>query len=348
MKTVRIGVIGAGRMGERHCRVCTNLPSVDMVGVADADPVRGRAIAERYDIPYFPKYGDLLSKVDAVIISTSTPAHHSLAMQALECGVHALVEKPLADTVEQAQMIVDLADRKDLILQAGHIERFNPAFTELQHVTQNLEIIGMNVRRLSSFDASNTDVDVVRDLMIHDLDLVASAIPSDIREVSAWGCRINSHSTDHAVATITFQNGAIATLAASRVTEHKVRSIEITAKGAYVEADLLNKSVLIRRHTLPRYLETSNAAEYRQESIIEQIYVPAAEPLLLELRHFTDCVREDRPTQVPGAHGLRALQLADIITSKVDNTGLGRVEIEDKLSELVAWHSVGIREQEAQ
>lgn len=348
MKTIRIGVIGVGIMGERHCRVCANLPQVQLIGVADANEDRGRVVADRHDTLYFGDHTALLSQVDAVIIATPTPAHYALAVQALEQGIHTLVEKPITDTVQQAQRIVDLANQRNLVLQVGHIERFNPAFTELQHVTQSMEIIGMNVRRLSSFDSSNTDVDVIRDLMIHDLDLVASAIPADIQEISAWGCCINSHSTDHAVATISFENGAIATLAASRVTEHKVRSIEVTARGAYVEADLLNKSVLIRRHTLPRYLETSNATEYRQESIIEQIYVPAAEPLLLELRHFTDCVRENRPSRVPGNHGLRALQLADIISFKVNTSLSSQGEIEQKLSELVAWHGVGLGDQEAQ
>jgi len=317
MKIVRIGVIGAGVMGERHCRVCANLPRVELVGVAELNEERGRLVADRYETTCFPDYRALLPQLDAVTIAASTPVHYTLTAECLELGLHVMVEKPITETIEQAQQLVHMAGERGLVLQAGHIERFNPAFIELKHVTEDMPLIGINMRRLSPFDTSNTDVDVIRDLMIHDLDLAVDLVGSELEEIAAWGQSINTEGVDHAVAHLSFKDGPIVTLFASRVTEQKVRAIEVIAAGAYVEADLLNKSVMIHRRTFPQYLDNHNTTKYRQESVIERIHVPMFEPLMLELRHFTDCVRENRPSRVPGSAGLRALQLAEAVASEV-------------------------------
>jgi len=317
MEVVHIGIIGVGVMGERHCRVCANLPHVELVGVADPNEERGRQVAESYETAYFPDYRALLPQLDAVTIAASTPTHYTLAAECLERGLHVLVEKPIAETVQQAQELVRMADERGLVLQVGHIERFNPAFTELKHVTEGMKLVGITMRRLSPFDTSNTDVDVIRDLMIHDLDLAVNLVGLDIEGINAWGRSISTGTIDHAVASLSFGNGPIATLFASRVTEQKVRAIEVIAKGAYVEADLLNKSVLVHRRTFPQYLDNHDVTKYRQESVIERIHVPMSEPLMLELRHFVDCVRENRPSQVSGRDGLRALQLAEAVAGKI-------------------------------
>ena len=318
MKTVRIGIIGAGVMGERHCRVCANLPHVELAGVSDLNPERGRQVAESYETTYFGDHRALLSEVDAVTIAVSTSAHHQVAAECLERGLHVMVEKPIAETVAQAQDLVALAERQGLILQVGHIERFNPAYQELKHVTEDLELISVNVRRLSPFDTSNTDVDVIRDLMIHDLDLVRNLVGTELTEIVAWGRSIHSGAIDHAVANLCFEQGPIVTLFASRVTEQKVRSIEVTADKAYVETDLLNKTVLVHRRTFPQYLDNHHITKYRQESIIERIHVPMFEPLMLELRHFCNCVRLNQPSDVSGVDGLLALQLAEQTISSID------------------------------
>jgi predicted dehydrogenase len=316
MEVVRVGVIGAGIMGERHCRVCANLPRVRLIGVADVNEECGRQVADRYETTYFSDHGALLPHLDAVTIAASTPAHHTLTVECLERGLHVMVEKPISDTIEQAQQLVQMADERGLILQVGHIERFNPAFIELKHVTEDLTLIGINMRRLSPFDTSNTDVDVIRDLMIHDLDLAVDLVRLDLEGITAWGRSISTGGIDHAVASLSFKDGPIVTLFASRVTEQKVRAIEVIAQGAYVEADLLNKSVLVHRRTFPQYLDNHNMTKYRQESVIERIHVPMFEPLMLELRHFVECVREDRPSQVPGSDGLRALRLAEAVANE--------------------------------
>jgi len=263
MEVVRIGVIGAGIMGERHCRVCANLPRVELVGVADPNEERGRLVADRYETTYFSDYQALLSQLDGVTIAAPTPDHYTLTAECLERGLHVMVEKPITETVEQAQQLVHKADERGLVLQVGHIERFNPAFTELKHVTEDMTLIGINMRRLSPFDTSNTDVDVIRDLMIHDLDLAVNVVGLDIEGINAWGRSINTGAIDHAVASLSFKEGPIVTLFASRVTEQKVRAIEVIAEGAYIEADLLNKSVLIHRRTFPQYLDNHGSLVVR-------------------------------------------------------------------------------------
>jgi predicted dehydrogenase len=317
MKTVRIGVIGVGGMGERHCRVCANLARVELIGVADPNQERGRLVADRYETAYFSDHQTLLPQVEAITIAASTPVHYALATECLQQGLHVMVEKPIAETIEQARQLVQMADERGLILQVGHIERFNPAFIELKHVTEDMTLIGINMRRLSPFDTSNTDVDVIRDLMIHDLDLVVDLVGLELEGITAWGRSIHTGAIDHSVANLSFKSGPIATLFASRITEQKVRAIEIIADGAYIEADLLNKTVLVHRRTLPQYLDNRHSTRYRQESVIERIHVPLSEPLMLELRHFADCVRHGHPSRMPGLDGLRALELAEAVVSAI-------------------------------
>ncbi len=221
--------------------------------------------------------------MDGVTIAASTCTHYALTAERLERGLHVVVEKPITETIEQAQQLVQMADEWGLILQVGHIERFNPAFVELRHVTEDLNVIAINMRRFSPFDTSNTNVDVIRDLMTHDLDLAVNAVGLDIEEIDAWGRCIDTGAIDHAVANLSFGDGPIVTLFASRITEQKVRAIEVITDGAYIEADLLSKSVLVQRRTFPQYLDSHNITKYRQESLIERVHVPMFEPLMLQL-----------------------------------------------------------------
>jgi virulence factor len=318
MSNLRVGVIGVGVMGERHCRVYSSLRGINIVGIADLDAERGRAVAVQYDTRYFKNHRDLLREVNAVSIATPTPAHFDLTMEALEQGVHVLVEKPLAETLEQGEHVVAEAEKRNLLLQVGHIERFNPAYIELKNVTEGMHLIAINMRRLSPFDLSNTDVDVIRDLMVHDLDLVTDLAGRRLEGINAWGRSTTTGGIDHAVANLSFRDGPIVTLFASRITEQKVRLMEVIVEGAYIEADLLSKSILVHRRTLPQYLDNRRSTKYRQESIIERIYVPMAEPLMLELRDFVECVSENKPSRVPGVDGLYALRLAQAVADQAN------------------------------
>jgi predicted dehydrogenase len=310
VKPIRAGVIGAGIMGERHCRVYANMRGVEFVGVFDVNHVRGHEIAERYEARYFDSPIDLLREVDVVTVATPTPHHFDLAMEAFIAGVHTLIEKPLAYTLEQSRMLVSESRKSGLIVQVGHIERFNPTYVELKNVADDMPLVAILIRRQNPFDKSNTDVNVINDLMIHDIDLVLNLVGQPVDSVTASGRAVMNGAIDHAVANFVFQNGPVATLIASRVTQSKVRRIDITAQNAYVEGDLLSKSVSIHRRLSHEY----KGAKYRQESVVENIHIPVAEPLLLQLQSFVECVREKRQPLVSVEDGLRAIEYAATIS----------------------------------
>ena len=318
MSHVRVGVIGVGAMGQRHCRVYSNLRRAQLVGVFDADSKRGCEVSTRYGVASFKRMDDLLENVDAVSLAVPTPLHFDLAMHCLGRGVHVLVEKPIAETLEQAEMLTRAAEANGLIVQVGHIERFNPTYLELKNVLEGMTVLAVNLRRLSHFAGSNMDVDVVLDLMIHDVDLMLDLIGQEPVSMNAYGLTAFSNALDHVVAHLDFESGPLLTMAASRITEQKIRSIEVTTREAYVEADLLHKTISLHRRTIGEYLSLNHrGVKYRQESIVERIHVPAFEPLFLELQHFLDCILEGKTPMVPARDGLRALRITMAIRDAV-------------------------------
>ncbi len=312
MNQVKVGVIGVGAMGKRHCRVYSGLRRVQLAGICDTVPELGYQVARQYDAPFYEQIDDLLKHVDAASLVTPTPSHFDLAMRCLTQNVHVLVEKPIAETLEQAEKLTEAAEASGLIVQVGHIERFNPAYLELKNVLEGMTILAVNLRRLSAYEASNTDVDVILDLMIHDLDLMLDLIGQEPSSVNADGLTTSMNGAiDHAVAHLCFESGPLLTLTASRVTEQKIRSIEVTAREAYLECDLLDKNIAVHRRTTGEYLNHSpRGVKYRQESIVERIHVPIFEPLFLELQQFVRSIVENKPPTVPARDGLNALRLA--------------------------------------
>jgi predicted dehydrogenase len=321
MDKIRIGVIGVGNMGERHCRVYSTLPHVNFVGVSDLNEARGRMVTEKYEGHYFADFKEMLPHVDGVSIATTTPGHFPIGMECLRQGKHLLIEKPIALNTTQAQELVELAQANHCILMVGHIERYNPAFAELKSFLtsrQNEEAIAVNIRRLSPFDSSQTDVDVVCDLMIHDLDMVLSMTGRVPDAIETFGRPVFTGTIDHAVATLYYHDGPVVSLTASRVTQQKVRAIELTTSESYIETDLLHKSLSIHRRFVPHYSNQDNP-KYRQEGFIERIHVPTAEPLQLELSDFVQAIRKGATPQVTGQDGLAALALALEIKRKIEH-----------------------------
>jgi predicted dehydrogenase len=326
MALVKVGVIGVGRMGQRHCRVYANLRGAQLVGVTDANSGLGRQVARQYEVPYFADVDALLDEVDAVSLVTPTPAHFDLAMRCLERGVHVLVEKPITTTLAQAEALTTAAEDSGKVVMVGHIERFNAAYMELKNVLETLTPLAVNFRRLSAFAGSNTDVDVVLDLMIHDTNLVLDLMGAEPTRVDAYGLSVLSGTIDHAVVNLGFAAGPLASLTASRVTEHKVRCIEVTAREAYVACDLLDKSIYVYRSTIGEYLlQNHRGVKYRQESVVERIQVPIFEPMFLELQHFVECVAEGKLPLVSARDGLRALALAEQVSRQI-RADLVRIE----------------------
>ncbi len=328
MKAVRIGVIGVGSMGERHCRVLRSLRGAELVGVYDRRPERAMEVAARYEATPFPTLEALAAAVEAATIATPTPTHAEIALELIERDVAVLIEKPMATSTVEAMAIYEASRRRGVPVQVGHIERFNPVYTELKTILESMRPISLIFRRLSPYAVSNQDADVILDLMIHDLDLAVDLVGALPLRIYPVGRSLFSDAIDYAVLTMEFPSGEVATLFASRVTEQKVRAIEITAAEAYIEADLLNKGITIYRYTIPTFTNDSHPVRYRQEGWMERIGIPMAEPLAMELQHFVDCVRNGKVPAVSALDGLRAIQLAERIRQLLYHSPLSTLRLE--------------------
>lgn len=313
---LRVGVIGVGNMGQHHARVLSLFKDVSLVGVADVNRERGLDTASKYRVKYFEDYRDLIEHVEAVCIAVPTRLHHEVGIACLQRGVHILIEKPIAADILEAEELVNKAAQNGCILQVGHIERFNPAFLEMRNVLKSEELIAFEAHRMSPYSARANDVSVVLDLMIHDIDLLLEVMPPDISitRMTASGNRASdSCYLDYVTTTLVFSSGAVATLTASKVTHRKIRSIAVHCKNSLVEADFLNKEILIHRQTTLDTRSAYGQVLYRQDGYIEKVQISNIEPLHAELEHFIQCVRGGDKPSVGGEQALQALRLASSI-----------------------------------
>lgn len=301
---LRVGIVGVGSMGANHARVYSQLADVELIGVADVDDEQARRVAAEYGCEAMEQ-ADLFETVDAVSIVVPTQFHYAVATEALEAGVHVLVEKPFVATEEEGRELIDLADEKGLTLAVGHIERFNPAVDALSELVEDLEVLAIDARRLGPPLDRDIDDSVVLDLMIHDVDVLLALVDSEVVDVSA----VERDDGQYAVAQVRFENGVIGTLTASRVTQRKVRSLEVTARECLVEMDYIDQSMEIHRQARPEYTSLGAEMRFRQESVTERPLIESEEPLLRELRSFVDAVVTGSPPEVTGEDGLRALDL---------------------------------------
>ncbi|MGH7165346.1 MAG: Gfo/Idh/MocA family protein [Nitrospiraceae bacterium] len=300
MRRLRVGVIGVGHLGQHHARLYAALPSTELIGVADIDPARARLISERYGVSADTDSDKLWPRVDAVSVAVPTSAHHAIVKAGLEAGVHVLVEKPIAVTPAQARELVDLARSRRLVLQVGHVERFNPVISAVRpHIGRPGFI---ECHRLSPFGERGTDVDVVLDLMIHDLDMVLSFKPGPVEEVRAAGVPVLSSTVDIANARIAFESGCVANLTASRVSTNRMRRLRLFQRDAYVSVDYQTRQGIICRRV--------TGAGQRPTIEVEQVRGGDDEPLKLQLEAFIHAVRTGTPPPVSGEDGAAALELA--------------------------------------
>lgn len=311
---LRVGVIGVGSMGSHHARVYAGASEVDLVGVADNDWDRATEVAEKHGTRALNR-GTLLQAVEAVSVVVPTQLHAPIVREALEADVHVLVEKPFVDDPAKGRELIGLAERNDLRLQVGHIERFNPAVRALVDVLPEMDVLAVDARRLGPpVDRENTD-GVVEDLMIHDLDIMLSLFDAGVDETFAAGIDGEPHVT----ATLRLDNGVLGTLAASRVTHQKIRELAVTGRECRVTVDYLTQSVNIHRHSLPGYVESNGDVRYRSESVVERPQVNSGEPLRGELDSFVAAVKTGSTPEVTGHDGLRALELVREISDAVDD-----------------------------
>ena len=311
---IQVGVIGVGNMGQHHTRVLSMLKDVELVGVSDLSVERGIDTASKYRVRFFEDYRDLLPLVDAVCIAVPTRLHYPVGMACLQAGVHVLIEKPIAASIGEAELLVNAAADYQRILQVGHIERFNPAFQEFSKVLKTEEVLALEARRMSPYSNRANDVSVVLDLMIHDIDLMLDLVAAPVVKLTASGSRASdSGYLDYVTATLGFANGVIANLISSKVTHRKLRSIVAHCKNSLTEADFLNNEILIHRQTTANYVTDYGQVLYRQDGLIQKVHTSNIEPLHAELEHFVSCVRGGNQPSVGGEQALKALRLASLI-----------------------------------
>jgi predicted dehydrogenase len=328
MSRLRLAVIGVGHLGKEHARILSGMPQVELVGVADVNLEQAQAVARRCNTQAFANYWPLLNLVDAAVIAVPTVEHHAVAGDFLRRGISLLVEKPLADNLERANELVALAEQHDAILQVGHIERFNPAFEELQR--RPLRPLFIQCERLSGFTGRSTDIGAVLDLMIHDLDLVLALVQSPVQAVQALGAVLFGGHEDMVYAHVSFANGCVAIFAASRANPTAVRRMRLWGAEGYATIDfarrrlqLVQPSEEVRRHGLdPRRLDPGRRALLKDALFGRYLHTLEldcnhGDQLTRELEEFVHCLQTGSRPRVPGTAGRDALALADRILDSV-------------------------------
>jgi predicted dehydrogenase len=303
---VRLAVAGVGSLGQHHARVCVGLPGAALAGVFDIDRSRAAEVAARHGCRAFAALDDLIAAADAVVVAVPTVDHHRVAMTLLEAGKDVLVEKPICSTLAEAEDLIRAAAERARILQVGHIERFNPATAVLRANAVRPRFI--EVHRLGAFSPRSLDVDVVLDLMIHDLDVVLSLDGSETVQVDAVGVPVLTPRVDIANARLRFASGLIANLTASRVSAERVRKFRVFSPRTYISVDFAAREAQVYR-----LADGAQGPEIRSE----RTAAPDEEPLQRQMASFVAAVRDRSQPEVSGADGLRALSLAHVILARM-------------------------------
>ena len=323
MNIIRIGVIGVGHLGALHAKMLADIPQVRLAGVYDLSPERAESVAADHHTFAVANLPELLQGVDAVTIATSTSAHFAVACTALEAGKHVFLEKPITETTAEAEHLCRLANLKGLTIQVGHIERFNPAILALE----GYEIKPMFVEshRLAQFNPRGTDVAVVLDLMIHDIDIILSFVQSPVAHVEANGVAVVSDSLDIANARLQFENGCVANVTASRISQRKMRKMRLFQPSGYISIDFSEGLAEVFRLVGEDEPETKGtmmlgelgSGKYKRKIVYEQPEVKEVNALRYELEQFAEAIAKGKRPVVSGEDGKRALEVAAIILEKI-------------------------------
>ncbi len=319
MNKLKVGVIGTGHMGKNHVRIVATEPCFNVIGIYDPDLVEAEVAAAPYGLKVFNSMERLLEQTEAVVIAAPSSLHKELGLIAADYGVHVLMEKPLATTSKDAIVLVETFKKKNLKLQVGHVERFNPVIPELDKLLRQTEVYFVEAKRFSPFTVSGriTDTSVVEDLMIHDVDLVCHLLdPGKVTAIKGVGKSVKSLDVDFATCALDFDTNAYAIVSASRVAQDKERTLVIHTPDSSIEADLLTRSLTVRRETNLDF-GGAQTGTYRQSSVIEKIFVPDQEPLRGEHLSFYRSVVEGAPLVVPGEYGAKAIEICEEVALQI-------------------------------
>ena len=323
MSTFGIGVIGVGHLGSHHARLLASLPEVTLTGVFDVDSGKARQLAGELGVRAFATLGEILDASNAVTVATPTSTHHEVAKTALAAGKHVFIEKPITQTIAEADELCRLADDRHLVVQVGHIERFNPAILALERY--EIRPMFIESHRLAQFNPRGTDVAVVLDLMIHDIDLILSFVRSPVRHVEANGVAVVSDSVDIANARLQFENGCVANVTASRISQRKMRKMRLFQQNAYISIDFLQGLAEVFRLVGEgeagaqgtMMLGEIGAGKHKRKIVYEQPEVKEVNALQHELGLFAQAAARNERPLVDAEDGKRALEVAGMIMKSI-------------------------------
>lgn len=310
MDTIPVAVIGTGYLGRFHAQKYANLPQVELVGVVDVDPKRAEEVARETNTAPLSDYRDLYTQIKAASVVVPTPLHHSIAKDLLEHEINVLLEKPMTTTLEEARELNHIAREKDLVLQVGHLERFNPAYLAVAQTVKNPLFIESH--RLNSFQERGTEVDVILDIMIHDIDIILNLVNDEVKRIHAVGIPVISPMIDIANARLEFENGCVVNVTASRISDKSMRKIRIFQHDAYISIDFAAQGVSVYKK-----IEEEGKLPY---IVSEQLKIESKDSLEEEIKSFLASIKHKRKPLVPGEAGIRALQVALEITNQLRST----------------------------
>jgi len=321
---LKVGVFGVGHLGKFHLNNWKEIKTAELVGFYDPEDSIAGEVADKYQIPRFTTPESLIDACDLIDIVAPTPFHFSLCEKAIRKGKHVFVEKPLANTMEEARELVQLVRESNVKLQVGHVERFNPAYLAVQSVP--LHPLFIEVHRLAQFNPRGTEVSVILDLMIHDIDIILSLVKSEVKSISASGVAVMTDTPDIASVRIEFNNGCVANLTSSRISMKKMRKMRLFQKDAYIGIDFLNKKTEIIREKTPQDLdvfsfnmETPNG---KKTIALSNPSVPEVNAIRLELEKFCEAILSNTPTRVSEVDGFRAMDIAHQILQKIKHNSI--------------------------
>jgi predicted dehydrogenase len=316
---LKVGVFGVGHLGKFHLNNWKEINKAELVGFYDPDDANAREVTEKYHLPRFSDPDSLIDACDLIDVVAPTPLHFNLCQKAIRKGKHVFVEKPLAGTMDEARELVQLVRESNIKLQVGHVERFNPAYLAIQSVP--LHPMFIEVHRLAQFNPRGTEVSVILDLMIHDIDIILSIVKSEVKNISASGVAVMTDTPDIASVRIEFNNGCVANLTSSRISMKKMRKMRLFQKDAYIGIDFLNKKSEIIKLKTPQDtdvfafdIETPNG---KKTIALSNPSVPEVNAIRLELEQFCQSILSNTPTRVSEVDGFRAMDIAHQILQKI-------------------------------
>ena len=316
---LKVGVFGVGHLGKFHLNNWKEIKTAELVGFYDPDDEVAREVADKYHLSRFSDPDQLMDVCDIADIVAPTPAHFSLCERAIRKGKHVFVEKPLANSMAEARELVKLVHESNVKLQVGHVERFNPAFLAVQSIPLNPLFI--EVHRLAQFNPRGTEVSVILDLMIHDIDIILSLVRSEVNNISASGVAVMTETPDIASVRIEFNNGCVANLTSSRISMKKMRKMRLFQKDAYIGIDFLNKKTEIIKLKTPQDLDVFafdiETANGKKTIALSNPAIPEVNAIRMELEQFTDAILTNSPTRVSEVDGYRAMDIAHQILQKI-------------------------------